>query len=1234
MAQALRGLLDGAVAARVEACGSTCSTSSSSSSSPSPATRRRTSASSSASTRSSIGTSRVAHVEHQRHAARDDRAARWARPCRCPTVTSAPSLARPARFASSTTRAAVSRASRRSVHRRWSRRAPRRRDGRPHGAQALPLLHHADRRAGLLEPRGLLDVQLEVRAHGPVGDRQRTRQAEARELGAERRAVVRGLGQRVVQGERAAVDAGAGGGEGEARALLVGPRDEHQRRHRAAPRRRPACAGSRRRSARRGARRSGRRWAACRGGCRRTPPGAPARCRRARRTGCRHVALGPVAGGLDPADEELLPLPVGVGEGHAARPAGGVAPTSARAIRRSQSRSPSAAQAGGPGRVAGLHAAASIASSTVGSKGGSALRCPPGPRRPRSAPASAVGPPTHRRDGRDEPAAGDPGGPARLRAPAATPSTRRIAAAAVLCVTEPMSTGLGGDAFACVWRGGELAGLDAAGPAPAVVDAVEPVAERGPRSVTVPGAVAGWDALSRRYGRLGLDACLRDAIDIAERGFSVAPMTAAAWGSGAGASTSWAVAQRAAGVRARAAGRRSACASRSSRRRCGGWPRRGRRRSTAGPIARAICEASWLEESDLAAYEARWVEPLRTRYGAFEVAELPPPTQGIVALQALALLDELEPTLANQVRCVQLALEDAGGQVRDGADVAGLLEAEHLAALRARTAAGVGEPGGGTVYLCTADGEGTAVSFIQSLFANFGSGVVAPGTGIVLQSRGACFARTGAVEPGRRPYHTIIPGMLLRDGGLAGAFGIMGGFIQAQAHVQFVSAVADDGLDPQAALDRPRFRVEPRRGVPGGGPLGARGGARARRDPHAPATATRSASAAGRRSWSRTACWWAGPTRARTATWRGCDGRARGLGRHAGRRARRRATAPRWWCRTTTSRLSYADARRRRGGDGRRAARASASARATASRSRCRAGRRSSSCCWPSPRSAPAPRRSTRPTRESEFAFYLEDLRPRLLRAAARRPRAARAPRPATTCPWPTSSIRAGPGAARSRARRASRRRPRAPAPDDVALLLHTSGTTSRPKQVPLSHRNLLASARSIARHYALGPDDVSYCAMPLFHVHGIVASTLAPLVSGGTVVAPRRVAPSRFWPALGKAGVTWYSASPTFHEMLLDGAPDEVPDGAAAALRPLLQRRHPARARRPPGGVPRRADAGGLRHDRGEPRDGRQPAAAGAARAGLGRRPDRHGDRHRRRRRRLAAAGPAGRGRDPRARA
>jgi len=224
--------------------------------------------------------------------------------------------------------------------------------------------------------------------------------------------------------------------------------------------------------------------------------------------------------------------------------------------------------------------------------------------------------------------------------------------------------------------------------------------------------------------------------------------------------------------------------------------------------ARAIAGASWLEEDDLAAYAPRWVEPLLLDYRGVTVCELPPPGQGVAALEGLGLLELGDPTLATQVECVRLALEDAFAHVRDGADVSFLLEAERLASRRGAAAAPVAEPPGGTVYLCAVDGDGMAVSFIQSLYHSFGSGVVAPGTGVALHSRGACFAVGGHVEPGRRPYHTIIPGMLLRDGRLLGPFGVMGGFIQAQAHVQLVSALVDDGLDPQAALDRSRFRVD------------------------------------------------------------------------------------------------------------------------------------------------------------------------------------------------------------------------------------------------------------------------------------------------------------------------------------------------------------------------------------------------------------------------------------------
>ena len=372
-----------------------------------------------------------------------------------------------------------------------------------------------------------------------------------------------------------------------------------------------------------------------------------------------------------------------------------------------------------------------------------------------------------------------------------------LAAAAVLGVTEPMSTGVGGDCFALVWRDGELVGLDSAGAAPANADAVEPVAERGPRSVTVPGAVGGWAALAERFGRLGLDTCLADAIDAAEQGFAVAPVTADAWAADEAPPELGPVPRVGERVRLPELG----------------WTLRmiadgGPSAFYEGAVGRAIVDCTWLEADDLASFAPRWVEPLRLAYRDVEVVEMPPPTQGVCALEALGLLEGCEPTLPSRVDCVRLALEDALANVRDGADVSGLIEPSYLARRRAQTAQPVAEPPGGTVYLCAVDSDRMAVSFIQSVYLGFGSGVVAPGTGVVLQNRGACFAVSGRVEPGRRPYHTIIPGMLLRDGALLGPFGVMGGFIQAQAHAQLVSALVDDGLDPQAALDRPRFRVD------------------------------------------------------------------------------------------------------------------------------------------------------------------------------------------------------------------------------------------------------------------------------------------------------------------------------------------------------------------------------------------------------------------------------------------
>jgi gamma-glutamyltranspeptidase/glutathione hydrolase len=375
-----------------------------------------------------------------------------------------------------------------------------------------------------------------------------------------------------------------------------------------------------------------------------------------------------------------------------------------------------------------------------------------------------------------------------------------IAAAAVLGVSEPMSTGIGGDAFAIVHRDGEAVGLDAAGPAPSQADASSDVAVSGPCSVNVPGAVAGWAALAQRFGRLGLDTCLQPAIDIAQDGFAVAAHTARYW-----TEAQWPPpSMPAPGLGARVRFPDQAATLRAI-------AESGPSAVYRGELARRIAAASWLTESDLATYAPRWVTPLAHPFHELSVLELPPPTQGVAALEALALIERLGEGLTEQVRGVSLALEDAFAHVRDGAEVGFLLSDEHVRTRAAGEPQGATEPGGGTVYLCAVDEDRLAVSFIQSLYMGFGSGVLVPGTGIVLNNRAACFGVSGPVVPGRRPYHTLMPGLLChRDGGLIGPFGVMGGFIQAQAHVQFVIAARQQGLDPQAALDRARFRIDGR----------------------------------------------------------------------------------------------------------------------------------------------------------------------------------------------------------------------------------------------------------------------------------------------------------------------------------------------------------------------------------------------------------------------------------------
>jgi len=372
-----------------------------------------------------------------------------------------------------------------------------------------------------------------------------------------------------------------------------------------------------------------------------------------------------------------------------------------------------------------------------------------------------------------------------------------ICAAAVLCVTEPHATGIGGDLFAIVRDAlGAVHGIDAAGPAPRLAPA-EPPDDSGPSSVDVPGAVAGWDELSRRFGRLGLERCLAPAIELARDG---AP---AGWG----CAQVWRTSPRAPVSFGPAPGFGDIYRLPELAETLFGIATYGPEFLYTGPPADAIADATWLTREDLASFSPRWVEPLVGTFRGVEVHELPPPTQGVAALEALAILGDNASEFPEVIRAVGLALEDALATVRDGAGVARLLSPEHVALRRAAVAGPVAEPPGGTVCVVAVDRDRMAVSLLQSLYEAFGSGVVAGSSGIVLNNRAAGFAVQGTVVGGTRPYHTLIPGMLTRGGELVGPFGLMGGFIQAQSHVQFLTALLPDG-DPQVAIDRGRFRID------------------------------------------------------------------------------------------------------------------------------------------------------------------------------------------------------------------------------------------------------------------------------------------------------------------------------------------------------------------------------------------------------------------------------------------
>jgi gamma-glutamyltranspeptidase/glutathione hydrolase len=381
-----------------------------------------------------------------------------------------------------------------------------------------------------------------------------------------------------------------------------------------------------------------------------------------------------------------------------------------------------------------------------------------------------------------------------------------LAAAAVLTVAEPTDNGIGGDAFALVWHEGALYGLNGSGRSPAGLDG-QRHAERGPRSVTVPGAVRAWADLAERFGSFGLTEPLEHAAELAENGIACSPRIADKWSG-----------EQDAPWPAPHIGERYRLPELAATL---------RRISTEGPdalydgvVAEAIGSCCWLSEDDLASHQSEWVEPLRLAYRGVDVCELPPNGQGAAALIALGLYAGLEPSLHSQIEAMKLALADVYAHVADQPLPSLLLDPTHLAGRRALIrpdrACDMSPsvlPRGGTTYLCAVDRDGTAISLIQSLYETFGSGVVAPGTGIVLQNRAAGFAagddHPNRLAPRKRPFHTIIPGMLLTDGELLGPLGVMGGAMQPQGHFQVVQRLVDEEMDPQAALDAPRWRVAP-----------------------------------------------------------------------------------------------------------------------------------------------------------------------------------------------------------------------------------------------------------------------------------------------------------------------------------------------------------------------------------------------------------------------------------------
>jgi len=422
-----------------------------------------------------------------------------------------------------------------------------------------------------------------------------------------------------------------------------------------------------------------------------------------------------------------------------------------------------------------------------------------------------------------------------------------IATNAMLGLVEPMSCGLGGDLFALYWEAEseQLYGFNGSGRAPTAMTraafaerGLDRIPLHGPLSWTVPGCVDSWFALHDRFGRLPMSDLLEPTIEAAENGFAVTPVIARMW-------------ERAAERLAQDPGARVAFFPKGRAPKAGETVRNpdlasclsalaggGRDTFYRGPIAdRIVCCAAQvgglIASADLAAHTSEWVEPVSAPYRGYEVWELPPNTQGIAALQMLRLLEGFDIAsfgpgsvewVHRFIEAKKLAYEDRARFYADPAcadvPIEALISAEYAEARRAcidpgraATQLSAGDPRlrtGDTVYLTVVDEQGNAASLIQSIYVGFGSGVVPPGTGFAMQNRGNLFHldpnHANALEPGKRPFHTIIPAMLTESGRPRFSFGVMGGDMQPQGHVQILANLLDFGMNVQEAGEAPRVR--------------------------------------------------------------------------------------------------------------------------------------------------------------------------------------------------------------------------------------------------------------------------------------------------------------------------------------------------------------------------------------------------------------------------------------------